>query len=57
MKRALIVGICGLLAWAVTPYPTYADGPTIADVTAVSSTVGRYDPFVLTFSVDSTATN
>jgi hypothetical protein len=57
MKRALIVGICGLLAWAVIPYPTYADGPTIADVTAVSSTVGRFDPFVLTFSVGSTATN
>ena len=57
MKRALIFGICGLLAWTVSPAPTYAAGPTIGDTHVVDPTVKRYDPFVLTFGVTSTATN
>jgi uncharacterized repeat protein (TIGR01451 family) len=57
MKRALVVGVCGLLVWVVAAYPTCADGPAIGDVSAASSTVGLYDPFVLTFSVGSVATN
>ncbi len=60
MKRVLAIVLCGLfglLVWAVTPRPTYADGPSIANVTVVSPTVGLYDSFVLTCTVTTTATN
>jgi len=57
MKRALAVGLFGLVAWAVTPSAAYADGPVIAGVTVVTPTVGLYDSFVLTFNVTTTATN
>jgi len=57
MKRVFMIGLCGLLVWVVTPHLTYTDGPSIANVTIVSPSVGLYDPFLLAFTVVTTATN
>ena len=56
MRRMLIMGLFGLLAWAALSCPAHADGPPIFNITVVSPTVGIYEPFIVTCTVGTAAT-